>query len=64
MVFSEFDNNIILNDLAQYRVTDFKGDLVIIILGKGLNKPECNKDSKTNAPNLQTVKIFWKLKLF
>ena len=64
MVASEFDNNIILNDLAQYRVTDFKGDLVILILGKGLNKPECNKDSKTKAPNLQTVKIFLKLKLF
>ena len=64
MVASEFDDNIILNDLAQYRVTDSKGNIVILILGKGLNKPECNKDSKTNAPHLQTVKIFLKLKLF
>ena len=39
MVASEFDDNIILNDLAQYRVTDSKGNIVILILGKGLNKP-------------------------
>ena len=64
MVASQFDDNIILNDLAQYRVTDSKGNIVTVILGKGLNKPECNKDSKTNSPNLQTVKIFLKLKLF